>query len=136
MQKSYYRQIPLAPLGSDAIRALLGDLLGHDASTQRLADDIHACTGGNPFFIEEVVRGLIESAAAPRIEEVLATADRLIAETGACNLTPFVLVERAALAELRGDARAQEAHLRHAHDAFTQMGATGLRARRPRHSGS
>jgi adenylate cyclase len=61
MQKSYYRQIPLAPLGSDAIRALLGDLLGNDPSTHGLADDIHARTGGNPFFIEEVVQGLIES---------------------------------------------------------------------------
>jgi class 3 adenylate cyclase len=61
MQKSYYRQIPLAPLGSDAIRALLGDLLGTDPSTHGLADDIHARTGGNPFFIEEVVQGLIES---------------------------------------------------------------------------
>src|SRR5204863_7848224 len=61
MQKSYYRQIPLAPLGSDAIRALLVDLLGNDASTQGLAEDIHARTGGNPFFIEEVIQGLIES---------------------------------------------------------------------------
>jgi class 3 adenylate cyclase len=61
MQKSYYRQLPLAPLGSDAIRALLADLLGDDASTRGLAEDIHARTGGNPFFIEEVVQSLIES---------------------------------------------------------------------------
>ncbi len=61
MQKSYYRQIPLAPLGSDAIRTLLADLLGNDPSTRGLADDIHARTGGNPFFIEEVVQSLIES---------------------------------------------------------------------------
>jgi len=61
MQKSYYRQLPLAPLGSKAIRDLLTDLLGADPSTQGLADDIHARTGGNPFFIEEVVQGLIES---------------------------------------------------------------------------
>jgi hypothetical protein len=33
-------------------------------------------------------------AAAPRIDEVLATAERLIAETGAVNLTPFVLLAR------------------------------------------
>jgi len=61
MQKSYYRQIPLAPLGADAIRALLADLLGSHPSTHGLGDDIHARTGGNPFFIEEVVQGLIES---------------------------------------------------------------------------
>jgi class 3 adenylate cyclase/tetratricopeptide (TPR) repeat protein len=61
MQKSYYRQIPLAPLGADAIRALLADLLGNHPSTHGLGDEIHARTGGNPFFIEEVVQGLIES---------------------------------------------------------------------------
>jgi class 3 adenylate cyclase len=62
MEKSYYRRIPLAPLGPDAIRALLADLLGTDASTAGLADTIHARTGGNPFFTEEVVQSLIESS--------------------------------------------------------------------------
>jgi len=61
MQKSWYRQIPLTPLGSDAIRELLADLLGNDASTAGLAEAIHARTGGNPFFTEEVVQSLIES---------------------------------------------------------------------------
>jgi hypothetical protein len=42
-------------------------------------------------------------AAAARIEEVSATADRLIADTGARNLSSRVSMERAALAELRGD---------------------------------
>ncbi len=61
MQKSYYRQLPLAPLGPDAIRELLDDLLGTDRSTRGLAGEIHARTGGNPFFTEEVVQALIES---------------------------------------------------------------------------
>jgi len=61
MKKSYYRQLALAPLGADAIRELLDDLLGSDASTQGLAEAIHGRTGGNPFFTEEVVRTLIES---------------------------------------------------------------------------
>ncbi len=64
-------------------------------------------------------------AAAPRVDELLATADRLIAETRARNLTSFVLVERAALAALRGDVRAQEDCLRRALEGFTRMGATG-----------
>jgi len=87
--------------------------------------------GARLFAIEAAValsaalRAETGIAAAPRIDEVLATADRLIAETGARNLTPFVLMERAALSEFRGDAREQEAHLRRAHEAFTQMGATG-----------
>jgi adenylate cyclase len=59
--KSYYRQLPLAPLGPRAIRELLADLLGNDPSTAGLAEAIHARTGGNPFFSEEVVRSLIEA---------------------------------------------------------------------------
>jgi adenylate cyclase len=61
MQKSYYRQLPLAPLGPEAIRKLLEHLLGSDPSTRGLAAAIHARTGGNPFFTEEVVQTLIES---------------------------------------------------------------------------
>jgi class 3 adenylate cyclase len=61
MQKSYYRQIPLAPLGPEAIRALIADLIGSDPSTAGLAAAIHARTAGNPFFAEEVVQSLIES---------------------------------------------------------------------------
>ncbi|MEN8160237.1 MAG: AAA family ATPase, partial [Myxococcota bacterium] len=61
MQKSWYRQIPLAPLGKDAIAELLDDLLGSDPSIASLAEPIHARTGGNPFFAEEVAQTLIES---------------------------------------------------------------------------
>ncbi len=61
MQKSWYRQLPLMPLGPDAIRELLEDLLGEDASTAHLADAIHGRTAGNPFFTEEVVQMLVES---------------------------------------------------------------------------
>ena len=63
MQKSYYRQLPLAPLGPEAIRKLLEDLLGSDPSTRGLAEAIHTRTGGNPFFTEEVVQTLIESGS-------------------------------------------------------------------------
>ena len=61
MQRSHVQQIALAPLGPDAIRELLVDLLGADPSTAGLAGAIHERTGGNPFFAEEVVRSLIES---------------------------------------------------------------------------
>ena len=61
MQKSFYRQIPLTPLGPAAIRELLDDLLGTDPSIDGLAETIHARTGGNPFYAEEVIQSLIES---------------------------------------------------------------------------
>ncbi len=61
MRKSYYRQISLAPLGPEAIKALLADLLGEHPSLNGLPDLIQERTAGNPFFIEEVVRALAES---------------------------------------------------------------------------
>jgi class 3 adenylate cyclase/tetratricopeptide (TPR) repeat protein len=61
MGRSYYHQLPLAPLGPDAIRELLDALLGKDRSIAGLAEMIHTRTGGNPFFTEEVVQNLIES---------------------------------------------------------------------------
>jgi class 3 adenylate cyclase/tetratricopeptide (TPR) repeat protein len=61
MGKSFYHQLPLAPLGPDAIRELVDALLGNHPSTTGLAAAIHARTAGNPFFTEEVVQNLIES---------------------------------------------------------------------------
>ena len=74
--------------------------------------------------------------AAARSEEVLGTADRLIAATGACNLTAFVLEQRAVLSELGGEVQERASYLRRAHEAFTQMGATGHAARLARGLGS
>jgi adenylate cyclase len=61
MQRSSYQQLPLLPLGPEAIRELLGSLLGEDPSVSGLPELIRKRTGGNPFFIEEVVRTLVES---------------------------------------------------------------------------
>jgi len=61
MGMSFYHQLPIAPLGAEAIRELLDALLGTDASLTGLAKLIHVHTSGNPFFTEEVVQALIES---------------------------------------------------------------------------
>jgi adenylate cyclase len=61
--KSYYQQMPLTPLGPEAIRELLQDLLGKDASVADLPELVRERTGGNPFFIEEIVQGLVESGS-------------------------------------------------------------------------
>jgi len=63
MQKSYYQQLPLLPLEAVAISELLQDLLGKDPSLVGLADRIRKRTGGNPFFIEEMVQALAESGS-------------------------------------------------------------------------
>jgi class 3 adenylate cyclase/tetratricopeptide (TPR) repeat protein len=61
MRAPFYRAIDLAPLGPEAARELLDDLLGTDSSLGKLADRIAERSGGNPFFIEEVVQSLAES---------------------------------------------------------------------------
>jgi len=57
----HYHQLPLAPLSEPASRALLSDLLGGDVSVGALFDPISERTGGNPFFIEELVQALATS---------------------------------------------------------------------------
>src|SRR5207253_4218309 len=61
MRRSWYRQLPLSPLPPDVVAGLLGELLGPDPSLDGLAELIAARTGGNPFFLEEVVRELAET---------------------------------------------------------------------------
>jgi class 3 adenylate cyclase/tetratricopeptide (TPR) repeat protein len=61
MEKPYYRRLPLLPLAATASAELLRSLLGQHASLDGLADRIAARTGGNPFFIEEVVQALVEA---------------------------------------------------------------------------
>ncbi len=60
--RTHYQQISLAPLSLETTRELLTSLLGHDASIPSLIDRVHLETGGNPFYAEEVVQSLIESA--------------------------------------------------------------------------
>jgi adenylate cyclase len=61
LQSAWCRQIALTPLPQDAIGELLADLLGPEANRPSLTGMIEARTGGNPFFVEEVVRNLAET---------------------------------------------------------------------------
>jgi class 3 adenylate cyclase/tetratricopeptide (TPR) repeat protein len=56
-----YRRLPLVPLGPESTTELLADLAGDDPSLDGLPELVHDRTGGNPFFIEEVVRELVEA---------------------------------------------------------------------------
>jgi class 3 adenylate cyclase/tetratricopeptide (TPR) repeat protein len=69
-----YRRVSLAPLGLESTKELLADLAGNDPSMDGLGELIHERTGGNPFFVEEVVRELVE-------------AENLDGERGAYRLT-------------------------------------------------
>ena len=63
MKKSYYERLPLLPLPREAIAAMVRDLIGDDASLDGLVDLVAERTGGNPFFIEEVVLALVDSGS-------------------------------------------------------------------------
>jgi len=59
--KTYYAQLRLDPLPPTSAEELLVILLGHDPSVQPLTQLLIARTQGNPFFLEESVRTLVES---------------------------------------------------------------------------
>ena len=69
-----YREIGLVPLGPGAVADLLDDLLGRHPSLDGLPAAIAERTGGNPFFVEEVVEALAEDGTleGPRGERRLA----------------------------------------------------------------
>lgn len=61
-------RIAMRGLDTDEIVALVEQLVGHelDASLRRAAERVHAETEGNPFFVGEVIRHLVETGNARR----------------------------------------------------------------------
>ncbi len=59
--KTYYTQIRLDPLSGESAEELLQTLLGRDASVPSLIRLLIERTEGNPFFLEESVRTLVET---------------------------------------------------------------------------
>jgi predicted ATPase len=72
-RKTYYTHVPLDPLPPASADALVHALLGEDPSVTPLVPLLLARTGGNPFFLEECVRTLLETRA-------------LVGEVGAARL--------------------------------------------------
>jgi class 3 adenylate cyclase/tetratricopeptide (TPR) repeat protein len=56
-----YRQLQLEPLANEDLAELLQTLLGTDSSLQKLKDFLLERADGNPFFVEEMVRSLLDS---------------------------------------------------------------------------
>src|SRR2546425_314790 len=63
LERSSVQQIALQPLGPEAVREMLAAAIGDDPSVRGLPERIHARTGGNPFFAEEIVQALIEDGS-------------------------------------------------------------------------
>jgi tetratricopeptide (TPR) repeat protein len=61
--KTYYTRLRLDALPPESANELLQALLGNDATVEALKPVLIARTGGNPLFLEESVRALIETHA-------------------------------------------------------------------------
>ena len=61
--RTYYTQLRIDPLPPESAEELLGALLGMDAALAPLKGLLIEQTQGNPFFLEESVRTLIETEA-------------------------------------------------------------------------
>jgi class 3 adenylate cyclase/tetratricopeptide (TPR) repeat protein len=64
--RACYTQLRLDPLGGQSADEMLLALLGGDASLQSLKRLIIEKTEGNPFFMEEIVRALVEQCVLVR----------------------------------------------------------------------
>jgi len=79
--RSWVLQLPMAPLGADALAELVRDLVGSGPSVADLPTLVGARSGGNPFFAEEIVLSLLDTG-------------RLVGRRGAYELvTPIDAVE-------------------------------------------
>jgi len=66
VNKTYYTQLRLDPLGKEGADKMLTALLGNDASLAPLKRLIAEKTEGNPLFMEEIYRSLLEDGALVR----------------------------------------------------------------------
>ena len=64
--RACYTQLRLDPLGGQSADEMLHALLGGDANLQSLKHLIIEKTEGNPFFMEEIVRALVEQGVLVR----------------------------------------------------------------------
>jgi tetratricopeptide (TPR) repeat protein len=78
--KTYYRQLRVDPLPAARADELLDTLLGNDASVGSLKTLLVARTEGNPLFLEESVRTLVETGTLvgePGAYRLAGSADRV-----------------------------------------------------------
>jgi adenylate cyclase len=60
MQRSHYRQINMSPLSPAQAAVLMQDHFGNDTSLALLSRNIIERAQGNPFFLEELIKALVE----------------------------------------------------------------------------
>jgi predicted ATPase len=128
--KSHYVQIGLKPLGRENAEELLTALLGDAVELQSLKRLIIERTGGNPFFIEEMVQVLFDEGALlrngvvkvmrslsqlrlpPTVQGILAARiDRLSGQQKELLQTMAVIARESPLGLIRKMAAVPETHL-------------------------
>jgi class 3 adenylate cyclase/tetratricopeptide (TPR) repeat protein len=57
----HYRQVELKPLAQESLEQLLQILLGEDPQLRSVKEFLVERSGGNPFFVEEIIRSLVEA---------------------------------------------------------------------------
>ena len=132
--KTYYRQLRIDPLPLESADQLLVDLLGTDASLTRLKQLLIERTEGNPLFLEESARTLVETKVLlgergryrlgqdvdpvqmpPTVQAILAARiDRLLPEDKRLLQAASVLGKDVPVALLRAIAEMSEVELRQA----------------------
>jgi transcriptional regulator with AAA-type ATPase domain/tetratricopeptide (TPR) repeat protein len=86
LDKSYATQVALQPLAPEQARRVVESMLGSNAPAEAIVDEVLAKAEGNPFFLEELTRGLREQEPGAIIipdtihDVLLARIDRLGAE--------------------------------------------------------
>jgi predicted ATPase/class 3 adenylate cyclase len=142
MTGAHYTELAVGPLRDDELRELIADLLGDDPSVRPLAERVAVQTGGNPFFVEEVVRALTDAGALtgrpgayvladtaaevaipPTVQAVLAARiDRLSEVDKSMLETAAVIGKQFDLATLRKVAAAGDAALAGSLDRLSEAG--------------
>jgi class 3 adenylate cyclase/tetratricopeptide (TPR) repeat protein len=84
--KTYYLQLRIDPLPADCADELLATLLGGDPGLALLKRSLIEATEGNPFFLEESIRTLVETRALSGERGVY----RLAREVTAIEVAPTV----------------------------------------------
>jgi predicted ATPase len=131
--KTYYTQLRIDPLPTESAEELLRDLLGDDIALQPFKRRLVERTEGNPFFLEEIVRTLVETKVlsgargayrlTKALEEILVPAtvqavlaariDRLPVEEKRLLQSAAVIGERVPFTLLQAVVEMSEEELRH-----------------------
>ena len=98
-ERGALRILPLQPLNTSDVGRLLGSMLGLDELPEEFVTRVVRETGGNPFFLEEVMRALVESHSV-FLEAGSWSTNRTIGELAIPASMPHVFRRRAAAVSL------------------------------------